>query len=388
MDVAKEVMVGNKGNIPFVIAHPKYVTALAYWRLLWPLYQLSMRGEVAYSIFQNFMIDYLPYGMSDVAIFQRLAGKNGAGYIKHLASFKDQVKFRLVYDIDDVIFFDHVPDFHYGKKKFKDPGSLGLSLEEVIEKTKEDEKYTLEIMEFCDEITVSTPFLKEFLSQRISNQNISIIPNKIPFFWAGNYYSEEIILKNYRKYKNQPRIIYAGSSSHVDCEEINDKKDDFFDIIESIIKTMKEFKWVFIGVCPPKLKEYTQTGEIEFWDWSPLALLPQTVFEREGNMMVAPLSDNVFNRAKSNIKFLEACAYGLPIACQDLNPYVDAPIKFKTGEQMIECIRKTLKTEENFLTESRRARSIADQNWLEVEENINLYKDIYTYPFGDFRRST
>jgi hypothetical protein len=388
MDAVKgKVMIENK-KIPRAIVHPIDSPGLAHWRVLWPLYQLGIRREIYYSILGNFLVDSLAYTMNDVVVCQRFSGKVAADYVKHLASFKEQAGFRLVYDVDDIIFFDDVPDFHYGKKKFRDPGIVGLTLEEVIQKNKEEEKYTLEVMELCDEITVSTPYLKDFYSKKLSNQNFTVLPNKIPFFWAGNYYSEEILLRNYRKYKSQPRIIYAGSSSHADCEEINEQKDDFSDVFEVIIKTRKEFKWVFVGVCPPKLKEYTRSLEIEFWEWSPLALLPQTIFEREGNMMVAPLADNPFNRGKSNIKFLEACAYGLPIACQDLNPYQDAPIKFKTGEEMIEKIRQTLKTEESFLQASKQARAIADNNWLEVEENITKFKDIYTYPYGDFRRST
>ena len=66
-----------------------------------------------------------------------------------------------------------------------------------------------------------------------------------------------------------------GSSSHVDTEEINEGKDDFSSIIDVIIETRKEFCWVFIGTCPRAVKDYTVSGEMEFWDWSPIGLLPQ-----------------------------------------------------------------------------------------------------------------
>ena len=370
------------------LVHPSFAPGLAYWRVLWPLYQLMMRKEIIYSVFEGYLIDSLPYVLSDIVVLQRLTGGDAADYIKHLASIKEKAEFRLVYDVDDIIFFEEVPDYHYGKKNLKNPEAVGLSKEEMIKRCKRDEAHTIELMELCDEITVSTPFLKDFYSKKLTNQNITVLKNKIPFFWAGNYYSEEMLLRNYRKYKSKPRIIYAGSSSHVDTEEINEGKDDFAGVIDVIIKTRHEFTWIFVGACPPKLKEYTKTKEIEYWGWSPIGLLPQTIMQREGNMMVAPLADNLFNRAKSNIKFQEACAYGLPIACQDLNPYEEAPIKFKTGEEMIQRIRETLRSEDTFLQASRQARATADENWLEVEENITTFKDVYTYPYGDSRRST
>ena len=104
--------------------------------------------------------------------------------------------------------------------------------------------------------------------------------------------------------------------------------------------------------------------------------------------MVAPLADNVFNHAKSNIKFLEACAYGLPIACQDITPYKEAPIRFNTSAEMLEKIRETLKSEESFMENSRLARKIADDNWLEVDSNIAAFRDVYSYPYGDPRRGS
>ena len=59
----------------------------------------------------------------------------------------------------------------------------------------------------------------------------------------------------------------------------------------------------------------------------------------EPNMLIAPLADNTFNKAKSDLKYIESCCYGLPIACQDLCTYQDAPYKFTTGDEMIDIIK-------------------------------------------------
>ena len=41
--------------------------------------------------------------------------------------------------------------------------------------------------------------------------------------------------------------------------------------------------------------------------------------------MVAPLQVNDFNKAKSDIKFIEACVLGIPCLCQDMDTYNSAP---------------------------------------------------------------
>ena len=39
------------------LVHPSYAPGLAYWRVLWPLYQLMMRKEIIYSVFETYVID-------------------------------------------------------------------------------------------------------------------------------------------------------------------------------------------------------------------------------------------------------------------------------------------------------------------------------------------
>ena len=99
-------------------------------------------------------------------------------------------------------------------------------------------------------------------------------------------------------------------------------------------------------------------------------------------MMVAPLQDNTFNRAKSDLKYIEACSLGLPIACQDMCTYANAPIKFKTGDEMIARIDETLEKKSRYMTICQRARSYAESRWLENDDNINKYVELYTLPYA------
>ena len=103
------------------------------------------------------------------------------------------------------------------------------------------------------------------------------------------------------------------------------------------------------------------------------------------NVVVAPLVDNVFNRAKSNIKYLEAACMGIPGVFQDLPTYEMTPLKFITGNEMVDQLDFLLKPE-NFLDYSDQARAYAETMFLENEENLMKHYELYFTPFGSDKR--
>ena len=109
---------------------------------------------------------------------------------------------------------------------------------------------------------------------------------------------------------------------------------------------------------------------------------PEKIYNLRVNMMVAPLQNNTFNKAKSDLKYIEACCYGLPIACQDLVTYSDAPIKFNTGDEMVGCIDDTLSKKGKYMNMCAKYRKVAEDRWLENENNVQKYVELYTLPYG------
>ena len=103
-------------------------------------------------------------------------------------------------------------------------------------------------------------------------------------------------------------------------------------------------------------------------------------------MMVAPLQDSTFNKAKSDLKYIEASCYGVPIACQDLCTYENAPIKFKTGDEMIAQAEETLSKKGKYMNICSKARKVAETRFLENEENINKYNELYNYGYRSAER--
>jgi len=356
----------------FVMQYNSDYEGCGFWRLLWPQFVLNLSGLAQVHHSHLFIRDFVHYARVSAIHIQRQTTPAQYQFFQKLAHLRDRLGFRIIYDIDDIIFREDIPLFNEARKHA------------VRDEVRESQQ---KIIELCDEMTVSTPFLREYFLKKTSQKNITVLPNYQPLLWMGNLYSEEFILNNYRKNKERPRILYAGSTSHFDTEGLTrDERDDFYHVRDAIIESRKEFKWIFVGACPLSVIPYIQSGEIEYYPWKNLQEYPSFLSSLGANMAVAPLMENDFNRGKSDIKYLEASALGLPIACQDLCTYSVAPIRFKSGEEMIEQLRRTLQSEESLLEAARTARKAIDHRWLENKENIGKYLDVYSFPYGDRRR--
>ncbi len=355
-------------KIPNVLQYIADFAGCGFWRMLFPEFLLNMGKSVRVYHSQTYFRDLVHYARTNVIHLQRQGQRHQVQFTEKLVHLKQRMRFRIIYDIDDVIFYEDVPRYNPAYKK--------IAVDELRESTQQ-------IMEMCDEMTVSTHALRDYYLKKTKQKNISVIPNYAPRFWLGNHYSEELLIRNYRKHKKKPRILYAGSVSHFAVATKENIRDDFSHVVEEVIATMKEFTWVFVAGIPKELIPYAMKKEVEYHQWQTIEAYPRFLAGLEGNMMIAPLEENLFNEGKSDIKFLEAAALGLPCACQDMVTYAIAPIRFKDGKEMIEKIRETLSSEESFLEASRDARRRLEPRWLDRPENIGKYIDLYTHPYGD-----
>ena len=180
--------------------------------------------------------------------------------------------------------------------------------------------------------------------------------------------------------------LYPGSGAHFDVDNRVKQKDDFGHVIDAVIKTRKKYKWVFLGAYPLSLQQYIKSGEMEFQPWMQLYDYPQAILNLKPNVLVAPLCDNTFNKAKSDLKYIEACAFGIPAVCQDLDTYQNAPYKFVTGDEMIDQIEAVTKDKSTYMKISRAGNRLAQTRWLENPENIDKYLELYSYPYADVNR--
>ena len=84
----------------------------------------------------------------------------------------------------------------------------------------------------------------------------------------------------------------------------------------------------------------------------------------------------------SNIKLIEAGALGLPCVCPDMVTYKDAFLKYKTGDEFIDCLKTVLKNQNVYADHCKKARAHAETFWLDDEKNLLKHNDVYFTPFG------
>jgi hypothetical protein len=155
--------------------------------------------------------------------------------------------------------------------------------------------------------------------------------------------------------------------------------------VDEIIKARKKFKFVWKGTFPLPVKPFIDSGEMEFIPWSSLFDSPQAVYNSECNVTFASLTDNIFNRSKSNIKIVEAGAFGMPGAFQDMCTYSDAELKFKSGKDLIGQLEHITSDFDRYMKLSENIYNFTDKLWL--EDHLDEYEAMYFTKWGSKERN-
>lgn len=340
-----------------------------WWRMIAPELLLNMNQKAIINGSTTMVLDPRFYAHTKSVRLQRQATPMQLNFVKFLKSHSKELGFKLIYEIDDIIFKDDIPVYNRCRKAFENPEIL---------------KSSMEMMQMCDEVSVTCETMKQYYMDKTGHKNITVIPNYPAKMWFDNHYNEDRLHKNYIQNKKQPRILYAGSGTHIDVENKANQQDDFHHVADFIIKTRYKFKWVFVGCFPLKCRPYIDNKEMEFRPWVPLSDLWRAYVDTNAVACFAPLTDCIFNRAKSNIKFLEAACCGVPGTFQDLVTYKDSLYKFTTGDDLINSLEHITKNESNYMNAVRKSREYADKMWL--DDHLSEFWELYFTKIGDAER--
>lgn len=162
-----------------------------------------------------------------------------------------------------------------------------------------------EACRYADKLIVSTEYLADKF--KIFHHNITVVNNFLP---------KELWLKPFnpaqKNNQSKPRIGWAGAGQH--------QKD--LEWLSTVIEATKEHvQWVFYGDKPDGMT----TDVIEYHRPTTLMQYHTTLKSLKLDMAIAPLVDNSFNHAKSNLKLLEYGALSLPTICSDTKNYINSP---------------------------------------------------------------
>ena len=328
--------------------------ACAYLRLLSPAKLLGIKvieGRV------NNQITYPERAKEgDLVFIQRDFPRDLPIYEQVMELARQQHK-PVVFDIDDLLFF--LPENHPERISHHYTEALLPMLEALTE---------------ADFVTVPTPKLRTYLEPY--NKNICMLPN---------YFDDSIwsLRKPILKESAEPIIIgYMGGISHqTDIEFVSP-------VLEEILKKFPQrVKLVFWGIKPSnKLTAYSQVQWIpaHSYDYPSFAEYFQT---QVADIVIAPLVDNVFNNAKSPLKFFEYSSIGAPGVYSNLEPYKQVITHGENGflattlDEWQVCIealiqdaglRHQLATEAQKTIQDRWLLSQNLEHWRETFEKVGL----------------
>lgn len=170
-------------------------------------------------------------------------------------------------------------------------------------------KWAITAMESCFALTVSTENLKEVYSK--TNKRIFVLPNGVDF-------EEWDTHPRGQKPEGEIRISLVLSGSHY--EDIREIEDVLIEVIKRYpqvkVYVMDAFKGDTFVALP---KKYSK--QLVWTKWVSQDQWPKWNKEMAFDIGLAPLLDNDFNRAKSNLRWLEYAAQGVPTIGSDVEPY-------------------------------------------------------------------
>lgn len=182
------------------------------------------------------------------------------------------------------------------------------------------QKNVIQMLQMADVVTVSTKALAETMMERGIKQRFVVIEN-------GADLDEQEFPAMHKK---SDVVLWRGSQSHVrDVLSVAEE-------LEKIINADQDHEWDFMGdrlwfltdnILHPKIRIVPPLKLLDYFDY---------LRSRSPGIVMAPLVDNRFNRAKSNIAWIEATMVGAICICSDLPEWQrEGAINYKNPQDFV-----------------------------------------------------
>lgn len=146
-----------------------------------------------------------------------------------------------------------------------------------------------QILDLADVVVNSTPFLQE--------QNGGIVaPN---FADPENWHTQQ------RRQTRYPVSIVCPISA----SRVLEWEDTMGEVFAQMLEDFPEVQWIFMGGWPVQADD-ARVGQVVRVDWCPNWLYKRMLTWVNPSVILSVLEDNDFNRARSNLKYLEAGTVG------------------------------------------------------------------------------
>ena len=218
------------------------------------------------------------------------------------------------------------------------------------------------MIKMADHIVVATPQIKESIKNL--NPHVTVIPNAIdPKIWN---------FKNKKHKDGKIRIGWISSGSHFADTPIIQP------VMDTILSKYPNVEFHFAGMTWDETKEngfYHHVGVRAYKDF------PKWYAGQGYDIAIAPLKDTDFNRAKSNIKWMEAAMLKIPMVASDVDPYKCITHGFNgylasNQEQWVRYLELLIENEQKRVEIGENAYQIVVENWT-IDKFLPTYQSLF-----------
>lgn len=211
-------------------------------------------------------------------------------------------------------------------------------------------------MRRCDRVTTTTPALAE--SVRFLNRDVRILPNMLP---------DEMWPVPAKREHRAVVIGWAGSPTHHEDIRL------LAGVVETVVMRHPEVSFAFVGMKPP-FNEHRRIVSLP-----PVATDGYAALISRFDIGLAPVVQTRFNAAKSDLKYLEYAAVGIPTIASAGPTY--ASLEHGVTGYRAGSPAEWLKAIEKLLDRPRRemmgaaARTYAESRFMSA--NVRLWEEAY-----------
>lgn len=267
--------------LPVVLGHHADREGCGHYRMIQPFNAMRDAGLIEGHLSMGLLspVELARYA-PDVVVLQRAVLDEQLEKMRRMQAFSEAFK---IFELDDYLPNLPIKSIH----RLHMPKDILRSLRRGLG--------------YVDRFVVSTQPLAEAFSGL--HGDIRVIENRLPVGWWKELQSE-------RRAGAKPRVGWAGGAGHTGDLEL----------IADVVKELAdEVEWVFLGMCPDKLRPYVH----EFHAGVFIHQYPSVLASLNLDLALAPLEQNLFNQCKSNLRLLEYGACGYPVICSDVRSYQD-----------------------------------------------------------------
>lgn len=214
----------------------------------------------------------------------------------------------------------------------------------------------------CQVVTTTTNYLANIISK--FNSNVVVLPNMLPLeFW---------IAKNESNPENRLVMGWQGSSGHFGDLEL------LRGIVEQMLEDYENLDVELVGMSQYPFKEHPRIKALQTVKPHELAGLIVGF-----DIALAPLADNLFNRSKSDLKFLEYAILGIPCVASKVLSYEETIEHGKTGflvrnsKDWIKYLKRLIGDKDLRIEMGRKAKEYALTRT--IDKNIWMWEKVYGF---------